>query len=86
VLEKNKKKYTLSEIYFTNTTDAESMSCVWMERKSLKVLILISRQVPGEHAMILSAKGHYVECGKSWIIDLTSAASHMGLTSSACKV
>jgi hypothetical protein len=26
------------------------------------------------------------ECGKSWIIDLTSAASHMWLTSSACKV
>jgi hypothetical protein len=26
------------------------------------------------------------ECGKSWIIDLTSAASHVGLTSSACKV
>jgi hypothetical protein len=26
------------------------------------------------------------ECGKSWIIDLTSAASPMVLTSSACKV
>jgi hypothetical protein len=26
------------------------------------------------------------ECGKSWIIDFTSAASHVGLTSSACKV
>jgi hypothetical protein len=25
-------------------------------------------------------------CGKSWIIDLTSAASHVGLISSACKV
>jgi hypothetical protein len=26
------------------------------------------------------------ECGKSWIIDFTSATSHVGLTSSACKV
>jgi hypothetical protein len=34
-----KKKYTLSKIYFTKTTDAKSMSCVRMERKSLKVLI-----------------------------------------------
>jgi hypothetical protein len=34
-----KKKYTLSKIYFTKTTDAKSMSCVQMERKSLKVLI-----------------------------------------------
>jgi hypothetical protein len=31
-----KKKYTLSKIHFTKTTDAKSMSCVWMERKSLK--------------------------------------------------
>jgi hypothetical protein len=37
-----RKKYTLSKIYFTITTDAKSMSCVWMERKSLKVLIWIS--------------------------------------------
>jgi hypothetical protein len=34
-----KKKYTLSKIYFTKTTDAKSMSCVQMEGKSLKVLI-----------------------------------------------
>jgi hypothetical protein len=34
-----KKKYTLPKIYFTKTTDAKSMSCVRMERKSLKVLI-----------------------------------------------
>jgi hypothetical protein len=34
-----KKKYTLSKIYFTKTTDAKSMSYVRMERKSLKVLI-----------------------------------------------
>jgi hypothetical protein len=29
-----KKKYTLSKIYFTKTTDAKSMSCVRIERKS----------------------------------------------------
>jgi hypothetical protein len=29
-------KYTLSKIYFTKSTDANSMSCVRMERKSLK--------------------------------------------------
>jgi hypothetical protein len=40
-----KKKYTLSKIYFTKITDAKSMSCVRIERKSLKVLIWISRQV-----------------------------------------
>jgi hypothetical protein len=34
-----KKKYTLSKIYFTKTTDAKSMSCVRMERISIKVLI-----------------------------------------------
>jgi hypothetical protein len=34
-----KKQYTLSKIYFTKTTDDKSMSCVRMERKSLKVLI-----------------------------------------------
>jgi hypothetical protein len=33
-----KKKFTLSKIYFTKTTDAKSVSCVWLERKSLKVL------------------------------------------------
>jgi hypothetical protein len=44
------------------------------------------RQVPGAHAIILSAKGSYVQCGKSWIFYLTSAASHVGLTSSVCKV
>jgi hypothetical protein len=33
-----KKKYTLSKVYFTKTTDAKSTSCVRMERKSLKVL------------------------------------------------
>jgi hypothetical protein len=36
-----KKKYTLSKMYFTKTVDAKSMSCVRMERKSLKVLILM---------------------------------------------
>jgi hypothetical protein len=44
------------------------------------------RQVPGAHAIILSAKGSYVQCGKRWIIDLKSAVSHVGLTSSACNV
>jgi hypothetical protein len=34
-----KKKYTLSKIYFTKTTDAKAMSCVRMARKSLTVLI-----------------------------------------------
>jgi hypothetical protein len=34
-----KKKYTLSRIYFTKSTDAKSTSCVRMERKSHKVLI-----------------------------------------------
>jgi hypothetical protein len=34
-----KKKYTLSKIYFTKTTDAKSMFCVRTERKSLEVLI-----------------------------------------------
>jgi hypothetical protein len=69
-----KKKYTLSKFYFTKTTDAKSMSCVRMERKSLKVPIL---RLPATCCD---------ECGKSWIIDLASATSHVGLTSSACKV
>jgi hypothetical protein len=34
-----KKKYTLSKIYFTKTTEPKFMSCVLTERKSLKVLI-----------------------------------------------
>jgi hypothetical protein len=33
------KKYTLSKIYFTKTTDAKFMFCVQIEMKSLKVLI-----------------------------------------------
>jgi hypothetical protein len=36
-----KKKYKLSKIYFTKTIEAKSMPCVWMERKSIKVLISI---------------------------------------------
>jgi hypothetical protein len=40
-----KKKYKLSKIYFTETTDAKFTFCVRMERKSLKALIWISRQV-----------------------------------------
>jgi hypothetical protein len=35
-----KKKYTLSKIYFTKTTDVKSMSCVRTEKKSLRVLII----------------------------------------------
>jgi hypothetical protein len=79
-----KKKYTLS--IFFKTTGAIFVSCVRMERKFLKVLIWISRQMPTVQEIILSAKGSYAECGKSWIIDLTSAVSHVGLTSNACKV
>jgi hypothetical protein len=36
-----KNKYTLLKIYFTKTTDAKFMFYVRMERKSLKVLILM---------------------------------------------
>jgi hypothetical protein len=39
------------------------MSCARMERKSLKVLIWISRQVPDAHTIILYAKGCYVQNG-----------------------
>jgi hypothetical protein len=80
-----KQKYTLSKMYFTKTTDTKSMSCVRMERKSLSSDLNL-RQAPGAHTIFLSAKGSYVQCGKSWIINLTSATSHVGLTSSACKV
>jgi hypothetical protein len=48
-----KKRHTLLKIYFTKTVDAKSMSCVRMERKSLRVLIWISRQVPGAHGIIV---------------------------------
>jgi hypothetical protein len=58
-----KTKYTISRIYFTKTTDSKSTSCVWMKRKSLKVLIWISRQMPGAHTIILYAKGCYVQNG-----------------------
>jgi hypothetical protein len=44
------------------------------------------RQVPSGQAIILSFKGSYVQCGKSWIIDLKSAVSHVGLKSTACKM
>jgi hypothetical protein len=37
------------------------MFCVRMERKSLKVLIWIPRQVPGAHTIILYVKGCYVQ-------------------------
>jgi hypothetical protein len=80
------KKYTLSKIYFTKTTDAKSMSCVRIERKSLKVLISIIWSGASLRLWLLLPVTCCDEGGKSWIIDLTSAASHVGLTSSACKV
>jgi hypothetical protein len=81
-----KKKYTLSKIYFTKTTDAKSMSCVRMERKSLKVLMSMIWSGASLRLWLLLPVTCCDECGKSWIIDLTSVASHVGLTSSACKV
>jgi hypothetical protein len=57
-----KEVYTFKN-YFTITTEAKSMSCVRMERKSLKVLILISSQVPGVHTTIMYAKGCFVQNG-----------------------
>jgi hypothetical protein len=59
----SKRSINFQKIYFTKTTDAKSMSCVWMERKSFKVLIWISHQVPGAHIIILYAKGCYVQNG-----------------------
>jgi hypothetical protein len=73
-----KKKYTLSIIYFTKTTDAKSLCTDGKEISQSSDLNLPL----GAHAMILYAKGSYVELGKSWIIDLTSFALHVGLTSS----
>jgi hypothetical protein len=81
-----RKKYTLSKIYFTKTADAKSMHCVRMERKSLKVLISMIWSGASLRLWLLLPLACCDECGKSWIIDLTSAASHVGLTSSACKV
>jgi hypothetical protein len=80
-----KKKHTLSKIHFTKTTDAKSVSCVRMERKFLKVLISIIWSGASLRLWLLLLVTCCDECGKSWIIDL-SAASHVGLTSSACKV
>jgi hypothetical protein len=34
-----KEVYIFKKLFYKKTTDARSMSCVWMERKSLKVLI-----------------------------------------------
>jgi hypothetical protein len=81
-----KKKCTLSKIYFTKTTDVKSISCVRMERKSLKVLISMIWSGTSLRLWLLLPVTCCDECGKSWIIDLTSTASHVGLTSSACKV
>jgi hypothetical protein len=60
--------------------DAKSMSCVRVERKSLKVLILIIWSGASLRLWLLLPVTCCDECGKSWIIDLTSAASHVGLT------
>jgi hypothetical protein len=81
-----KKKYTFSKNYFTKTTDAKSISCVRMERKSLKVLISMIWSGTSLRLWLLLPVTCCDECGKSWIIDLTYAALHVGLTSSACKV
>jgi hypothetical protein len=57
-----RKKYKLSKMYFT-TTDAKSMSCVRMERKSLKSSDL--NLPPGVRCacIIVSAKGSCVQNG-----------------------
>jgi hypothetical protein len=81
-----KMKYTLSKICFTKTTDAKSMFCVRMERKSLKVLISIIWSGASLRLWLLLPVTCCDEYGKSWILDLTSATSNVGLTSSACKV
>jgi hypothetical protein len=74
-----KKKNTLSKIYFTKTADAKSMSCVRMEGKSLKILISIIWSGASLRLWLLLPVTCCDECGKSWIIDLTSAVSHVGL-------
>jgi hypothetical protein len=73
------KKYTLSKIYFTKLLTLNPRP-VYGWKGNLSSSDLNLRQVPGAHTKILSAKGSYVQCGNSWIINLTSAASHMGLT------
>jgi hypothetical protein len=77
-----KNKYTLSKICFTKTTDAKSLSCVRMKRKSLNVLISMIWSGASLRLWLLLPVTCCDECGKSWIIDLTSAALHVGLTSS----
>jgi hypothetical protein len=62
------------------------MSCVRMERKSLKVLISMIWSSASLRLWLLLPVTCCDECRKSWIFDFTSAASHVGLTSSACKV
>jgi hypothetical protein len=81
-----RKKYTLSKMYSTKTTDAKSRSCVRMERKSLEVLISMIWCDASLRLWLMLPVTCCNECGKSWIIDLTSAKSHVWLTSSACKV
>jgi hypothetical protein len=71
---------------FYKTTDAKSMPFVRMERKSLRVLIWMIWIGSSLRLWLLLPVKCCVQCGKSWIMDLTSVASHVGLTSSACKV
>jgi 1-aminocyclopropane-1-carboxylate deaminase/D-cysteine desulfhydrase-like pyridoxal-dependent ACC family enzyme len=80
-----KEVYTFKNLFYI-TTDVKSMSCVRMERKSLKVLISMIWSGSSLRLWLLLPVTCCDECGNSWIIDLTSAASHVGLTSSACKV
>jgi hypothetical protein len=73
-------------MYFTKTTDVKYMSCIRMEIKSLKVQISMIWSGASLRLWLLQSVKCCDECGNSWIIDLTSAASHVGLTLSACKV
>jgi hypothetical protein len=57
------------------------MSCLGMERKSSKVL---KRRITEVVAAVTCDMLRRV--WEELVIDLTSSASHVGLTSSACKV
>jgi hypothetical protein len=56
------------------------MSCVRMEMKYLIVLISMMWSGTSLRLWLLLPVTCCDECGKSWIIDLTCAASHVGLT------
>jgi hypothetical protein len=57
-----------------------------MERKFLEILISMIRSGASLRLWLLLPVTCCDECGKSWITDFTFAASHVRLTSSACKV